>query len=117
MKLTSIKPEYLLGGVALLAVAYVWWKGPAQVVSDVAGGAVQELGSLFGVPKTDPTRCAQAKAAGSLWEQSLYCPASEFLGGVLRAPLDAIYSQPRPPLTTGSGGVMFDELGNVIGTY
>lgn len=65
--------EVKKNGVAGAAAAVV------GVAGDAAVGAVKGVGSLFGIPDTDTTRCAAAKASGSAWDVSLYCPASDFL--------------------------------------
>ena len=78
---------YLAGAVALVAVVVMLQKkslvtaavaGAVGVANDAAGGLVMGLGSVIGVPATDADKCAAAKASGSLWDQSLYCPAPEF---------------------------------------
>jgi hypothetical protein len=114
LKLDNINPSTLLIGAGLLAVAYLVWRGPGKVAAD----AVESIGSAFGIPETNTERCAQAKASGSLWDQSFYCTAPDFLGSLLTAPGRAIYSEDRPPLTvleeSWGGGTVFDEMGNVI---
>lgn len=82
LKLDKINPNTLLIGAGLLAVAYLVWRGPGKV----AGDAVEAIGSAFGIPETNTERCAQAKASGSLWDQSFYCTAPDFLGSLLTQP-------------------------------
>lgn len=44
MKLASIKPEYVMGGAVLLAIAYMWARGAKGVGADI-GGAVVDMAS------------------------------------------------------------------------
>lgn len=89
MKLPAINHQYLIGGAVLAVIAYVYFRGASKAGQDLGGavvgaangaigGAVEAVGGVFGLPATDPTRCAQAKAAGSLWETSLYCSGADF---------------------------------------
>jgi hypothetical protein len=76
-----------LGLGAVLVMAYLKKKdlvkdaaaGAVGVATDVAVGGVLGIGSVFGLPETDAAKCAAAKASGSLFEQSLYCPALDFV--------------------------------------
>lgn len=52
--------------------------GAVGAVADVGSGLALGIGDLFGVPRTDEAKCAAAKASGSLWDQSMYCPALTF---------------------------------------
>lgn len=83
----------VLGGGLLLiaAIAYVAVRGPREAVAgiaagavDAAGGVVLGVGDAFGVPRTEPDKCAAAKAAGDTWEASFACPAGDFIRWVLR---------------------------------
>jgi hypothetical protein len=42
-------------------------------------GAVEGIGLAVGIPRTDATRCARAKAEGRWWDASFDCPAGDFL--------------------------------------
>lgn len=77
-------------GLGVAAAAYLAWRayntgaaglasGAVGVVDDAVGGLIQGVGAVFGVPKTDPTKCAQAKASGSIMDSLTYCPAGEAL--------------------------------------
>lgn len=54
-------------------------KGGGGVVGSVAAGIGYGVGDLFGVPRTEQSRCAKAKAAGNVWDASMYCTAADFL--------------------------------------
>ncbi|HIV71363.1 MAG TPA: hypothetical protein H9903_10565 [Candidatus Aquabacterium excrementipullorum] len=67
--LVYLQKKNLLAGAAAGAVG---------AVADVGAGLALGIGDLFGVPRTDEAKCAAAKASGSLWDQSMYCPALTF---------------------------------------
>lgn len=79
------------GGLLLIGLAiWVKAKGAANVGETVAGGlvagaggvfvgTVKGIGGLFGVPDTDATKAAQARAAGDVWGAAAYMPAQDFL--------------------------------------
>lgn len=91
--LNSIKPEWILYGVAL-GVGVLWLRGFNRSVADTAETVTALPFSLFqgaaagvvGVPRTDTpeaqSRCQAALNAGDDWEASFYCPASTWLGGL-----------------------------------
>lgn len=92
----TIKAQTLLiaGGIlaGALVIAYVARKGITGAAADAVGavadagaGVVLGVGDVLGVPRTEVTRCEAAKAAGNLWEVSLYCPASDYLAEVPKA--------------------------------
>jgi len=77
----------VLAGMGLAVVVYLWLKkkGAAGVgaavggaAADAAAGVVVGVGGALGIPETNAAKCAQAKADGDLWGQSLYCPAWDF---------------------------------------
>lgn len=92
----AIKPEWLLWGVglgvALLIVnritggaivtgaASTITRAPADMVIGAADG-------LFGLPDTrtadSVSKCDAARAAGDDWAASFYCPAADFLRGLV----------------------------------
>lgn len=83
-----LQKKNLLQGVAAGAVG---------VVADTGSGLALGIGDVLGLPRTNADKCAAAKASGSLWDQSLYCPALDFttsapaevvqsIGGVLGIP-------------------------------
>jgi hypothetical protein len=88
MKVSSL---YIGAGVAVLAaVAYVASKGAGNVgaqlgsaavdmVDGAIAGTVETIGEKVGVPKTNMTKCEQAKAEGRTWDASFDCPASDFI--------------------------------------
>lgn len=59
------------------------WLG--DTASHVFTGAVEGVGQLVGIPKTDAQRCAELKAAGDWWNASFYCPAGDFLSSGAKA--------------------------------
>lgn len=75
-------------GAALIYTATRGAKGAGQAIGGavvdladgVVTGTVKGVGGVLGIPDTDATKCAAAKAAGNTWEASFYCPAGEFLG-------------------------------------
>lgn len=83
---------YLVAALAAVAaLAWTMQKGNAEKLGEAAGGAVVDMstgllagaalgvGDALGVPRTDATECARAKAAGRTWQAGLKCPAGEFL--------------------------------------
>jgi hypothetical protein len=83
-------------GLGLLAaglfLAYITiTKRAGQSIAGAAGSAVVQgagefgvgvvvgVGEVVGVPPTDTDKCAQAIKNGSLWDVSLYCPASDYV--------------------------------------
>lgn len=81
-------------GVAALLALYLAKKGVAGAVAgvvgaagDAAAGTVYGIGDIIGIPRTSAEQCAQARASGDLWAQSLYCPAGTFLDGAVSAPV------------------------------
>ena len=80
----------VIGGVILLALIYVWYRGIGGAAKDAASGAVaasggvaagtaEGIGSLFGVPSTNDQKCEAACAAGETWNASKFCSANRFL--------------------------------------
>lgn len=75
-------------GLGVAVVGYLAWRayntgaagiasGAVGVVNDAAGGLIQGIGSVVGIPQTDPAKCAAAKASGSVMDSLTYCPAGE----------------------------------------
>lgn len=62
------------GGVAGAAA------GAVGVADDVAGGLVQGIGAVFGVPMTNQSECDKAKAEGRVLDASFLCSAGDWLG-------------------------------------
>lgn len=52
--------------------------GAVGVAADAGAGIVYGIGDLLGVPRTDASKCAKAKAEGDMWGQSLYCTPGEY---------------------------------------
>lgn len=87
---------YLLAG-GVVAAALVWAVTRASSTSassagQYIGGAVIDLAdgvvsgvvtgvgeTVFGIPKTNLTKCEQAKAEGRTWDASFDCPAGDFI--------------------------------------
>lgn len=85
--MTSNAKLIAAAGLGLIAVLFVLQKksllagavaGAVGVAADAGAGVVLGVGDVFGLPRTDADKCAQAKATGDLWGQSLYCTAGEF---------------------------------------
>lgn len=76
-----LQKKNLLQGVAAGAVG---------VVADAGSGLALGIGDAFGVPRTNAEKCAAAKASGSLWDQSLYCPALDFTWSAASAGLQTV---------------------------
>lgn len=53
--------------------------GAASAASDGFGNAVQSVGEVIGVPRTNMTECERAKAEGRTLDASFACPAGDFL--------------------------------------
>jgi hypothetical protein len=91
MNLRSIPTPYLIAGAAvavlLVIVATRGLKGTGQTIGrgavdladGVVSGSVTGLGGLLGIPDTNRTECARAKAEGRTWDASFLCPAKDFL--------------------------------------
>jgi hypothetical protein len=92
----AVTRQTMIVGAAVLAViaivVMVKKKGAAAGVGAAIGGAAVDLangvvsgvtfgvGDLLGVPRTDESRCAEARAAGDTWAASQYCTAGTFMG-------------------------------------
>lgn len=50
-------------------------------VGNVAAGAVEGIGMVVGVPRTNTSQCQRDLSAGSYWDASFSCPATDFLSG------------------------------------
>jgi hypothetical protein len=93
--------KYMIAGAALAAVLLALWvkkKGGADKVAEdaaaaaakalinlggsAASGVVLGIGDAIGVPRTDMTKCEQAKAEGRYLDASFACPAGDFLSYV-----------------------------------
>lgn len=74
------------GGASLaLELGATVGQAAAGAVSDVAGGVVQGVGQVVGIPRTDEAECAKALREGRLWDASFACPAGDFLAGAWRS--------------------------------
>lgn len=83
---------YLLGALAIGGLALFLIPGLLKKVTGAAAGAAvnaageviagtaEGVGTVLGVPLTNPDQCQTAKAAGSYWDASKYCPAGDFIG-------------------------------------
>jgi len=54
-------------------------RGVATLPGEIIGGAIEGVGSSFGIPVTDEERCNADLAAGRLWDASFSCPAGRFI--------------------------------------
>ena len=92
-------------GLGLIAVLFVLQKksllagavaGAVGAAADAGAGVVLGVGDVFGVPRTDTSKCAEARASGDVWGQSLYCTAGEFTSSMWQraqgAATDAVLS-------------------------
>jgi len=85
----------MIVGAAVLAVAAIVVmaskKGVAGIGAAIGGAAVDlangvvsgvgfGVGDILGVPRTDESKCAEARAAGDTWAASQYCTAGTFMG-------------------------------------
>lgn len=111
MNMTDTMKAYALAGVGLLALLALLKKkgllagvvaGAVGAAADVGAGAVVGVGSVFGLPATNADKCAAARASGSLFDQSLYCTASEFGSGLWQS------------ATTGAAEVV-QTVGDAVG--
>lgn len=93
MKLST---PYLIAGAAVLG-ALVWAStregGMRGIGSAVVGGAIDLvdgaisepifiIGEAVGIPRTDPDRCADAKAKNNLWEVSKHCGVVDYFKAI-----------------------------------
>lgn len=70
-----------VGGLA--AVAYILFRRYAGALAqDAAASVVINTGDALGIPRTNEQKCADAVRAGDRWNQSLYCPADEFVSRI-----------------------------------
>lgn len=64
------------------SLAFAVGQTAAGTAIDLVDGVVSEtvftVGEKIGVPRTNPEKCAAAKAAGEKWNASLYCPGTDF---------------------------------------
>jgi hypothetical protein len=92
--LYNINTLIVLGIVGLLL--YIWFRGAGKAAADISEGAVSVAGGIvsgttiglgknFGIPETNTLRCKAAQQSGDYWNQSLYCTASEFIGGLFKS--------------------------------
>lgn len=51
----------------------------AELPGVIAGGAIEGVGEVFGIPVTDQSKCDADLAAGHLWDASFSCPAGRFI--------------------------------------
>lgn len=59
--------------------------GAVDAVHGAAVGAVEGIGSVFGIPQTSISQCDADLAAGRAWDASFSCPAARFVGGVFNS--------------------------------
>lgn len=50
-----------------------------EAAGDAAVGAVVGIGQAVGIPETNASECARAKAEGRTWDASFACPAGDFI--------------------------------------
>jgi hypothetical protein len=66
---------------AMDAATVVVTKG-VDAVDKAVSWPILTAGDAIGIPRTSMTACEKAKAAGSAWDASFACPASDFLSYV-----------------------------------
>lgn len=82
-------PVMLAAGLVGAAALFVASRGAREtgaaiggaavdLVDGVVSGGVLAVGDMVGVPRTEPTKCEAAKAAGDLWAVSWACPAADY---------------------------------------
>lgn len=83
----KIDRDTILIGAILAGSAWVLLRGLKGVASDavvgagnIVAGVVEGAGNVVGLPSTNKDKCAQAKASGSILDESLYCTAPDFIG-------------------------------------
>lgn len=54
-------------------------------------GAVEGIGLMVGIPRTDMTKCERAKAEGRWWDASFDCPAGDFLSSGASAAYGSVF--------------------------
>lgn len=86
--------KYTLAGVAVALAAVlllvkkngIAGAGVAvgEAAAEAAGGAIagaaQGVGTWFGIPHTNETKCQKAIREGRYWDASFDCPAGTFIG-------------------------------------
>ncbi|MBN3734638.1 hypothetical protein [Burkholderia sp. Tr-20390] len=64
----------------------------ADAAGSVVSGTALGIGDVIGLPRTDKAKCQDALAMGNTFDASLYCPALDFLTGIV---------SPRPLTSAG----------------
>lgn len=54
-------------------------RGAVTVADGVAGGIVEGVGEMIGIPRTNETECEKAKREGRTWDASFVCDAWTFI--------------------------------------
>ena len=76
-----------------------------------AAGAIEGVGAVVGIPRTDATACERAKASGDWWAASFACPAGDFVSSAGSAAWAGMTGPAAPaPIASGGGG-QFDGHG------
>lgn len=91
------------GWLAYRAWQKVQAEGIAGAVGSTVTGAVKGVGGVFGIPDTNASECAKAKAAGDTWGASFACPAGDFLGYGFDRAAQSLGGAVRNVFTSGSG--------------
>ena len=123
----AVTRQTMIVGAAVLAViaivVMVKKKGAAAGVGaaiggaavDLANGAVSgvafSLGDIFGVPRTDESKCAQARAAGDTWAASQYCTAGTFMGYAWDAATTAVGGAVQPINPASDQNIIYSGIG------
>ena len=101
----NIRPAYLVAGLSAAAVVGLLiysrrssgnvgkdiGAGAVGLADNIFAGAVEGIGSLVGVPATNPDQCAADQVAGRTWDASFSCPAGDFLGYLFKPSKAADY--------------------------
>ena len=89
-KIMAKNEMYIFGGIALLVIGFIFFKGfsgaaksvasaAVGVVSGTASGLVVGAGEAVGIPDTNLSDCERAILEGNKWRASFLCPASRFI--------------------------------------
>lgn len=82
------EPMLYVGVAGAALVGYMLYRngvrgaasGAVGAIGQAAVGAVEGIGSLVGIPRTNLTECERAKAEGRWLDASFSCPAANFIG-------------------------------------
>lgn len=119
MKIAGDQLVTIGAGLALGLAIWYAWRQFGSAISEAAGSVGQAIGNAastaagavdtgiaapvlligdaIGVPRTNASRCEQAKRAGDTWTAAQYCPAGDWLTWI-------VDGEPAQSSTWSSGG-------------